>query len=228
MEEKEMPSYCSNKIVFYSNNKNSLQNILDNINRCLEKPIYNSVKNYLIFSGMENSSVINKVGSRDYFTYCDKEIFKDERGYYFQFCTNSAWISNIEIFAALIKEKYNGGIEILFQSEEPDNGIYITNDYESEFFSERYKLNLSFAGKYIDKYYSSLFDLQNDLEKMFPKVCFDTSVRTDEIVAKIKAVYKFSSEFNDFISINKFVYYNITGGIAIWEQLRLYAQMVKK
>ena len=224
-----MPSYCSNKIVFYSDDKNSLQAVLDNINHCLEKPIYNSVKNYLVFSGMGNSSVIDKVDSRDCFAYCDKEISqKDEGGYYFRFCNNSTWVPNIEVFAAVIKEKYNGVIEILFQSEEPDNGIYITNDDECEFFSERYKLNLSFAGKCIDEYYSNIWDLQNELEKMFPKVCFDKTVRTEEMKAKIKAAYKFSSEFNDYISINKFVYYNITGGIAIWEQRRLYAQMARK
>lgn len=224
-----MPSYCSSKIVFYSDDKTSLQDILDNINRCLEKPMYNSVKNYLSFSGMGNSSVIDKVDNRDCFAYCDKEISKkDEGGYYFQFSTDSTWVPNIEIFAAVIKEKYNGVIEILFQSEEPDNGIYITNDDEGEFFPERYKLNLSFDGKCINEYYSSIFDLQNALEKMFPKVCFDRTVRPEKIEAKIKEAYKFSSELNDYISINKFSYYNYTGGIEVWEQQRLYARMARR
>ena len=80
-----------------------------------------------------------------------------------------------------------------------------------------------------DDYYRIVFDLNKKPSYFVYQFGEKIYVRIqNEMEAKIKAAYKFSSEFNDYISINKFVYYNITGGIAIWEQRRLYAQMARK
>lgn len=209
-----MANYCSNGIVFYSKSKGLLTDLWNKMNTCIDGS-NSSVKQLLKICGCTQEQMDEWVDGRDYLVYVDDKVHHEPGLYYFRVDTESAWTPNMDSFTFLLKEKYNGKIKLLYQSEEPGGSIFVTNDAESKFFSDSYRLDFSLDGHCVTGYYVGLEDLLEDIDEMFPKAAVTKADSLEVMESKIKAAYKIADNLDDFISIDEFVYDNeIEGGLA--------------
>lgn len=153
-----MANYCANSIVFYGEDKEVLKDLWKKINFCMDTRKC-SVKSLLKSCGYTEDEAAERADGRDYFTYLDDAVTTDYERYYFKADTDSAWNSNIDSFKILLQEKYNGKIKLMYQSEEAGCGIFITNDINGIFFSERYRLDFDMGKDWITEYFTGYEDL---------------------------------------------------------------------
>ena len=209
-----MANYCSNSIVFYSKSKELLTDLWNKMDSCIEDGD-NNIKKLLKGCGCTQEEVDEWADGRDYLVYLDDKVHDDDGLYYFRADTESAWAPNIDSFTFLLEEKYNDKIKLFYQSEEPGCGVFVTNDAEGIFFSERYKMDCSLDGHFITGYYASFEDLLEDINEIFPKAGVTDKDSIEAMEAKIKTAYKIADNIDDYIVIDEFLYDNeIRGGLA--------------
>lgn len=202
-----MANYCSNSIVFFSNNKKMLKNLWNKINICLDNRQHNSVKYLLKLCGYTNNEANEIADGRDYFIYLDDVVHEEEPGvYYFRADTESAWSPNMDTFKSLLNDKYQGKINLLYHSEEPGCGIFLTNDFNRAVFSDKYRLDFDIGDKWITDYYSDFKELVDFVAAEFPKAKITIFDTVDSIVKKVTAAYNLDSEDDKYFCIDVFRY----------------------
>lgn len=200
-----MANYCANSIVFYGEDKDVLKDLWEKINYCMDTRQC-SVKSLLKSCGYTEDEAAERADGRDYFTYLDDAVTTDYERYYFKADTDSAWNPNIDSFKILLQEKYNGKIKLMYQSEEAGCGIFITNDINGIFFSERYRLDFDMGKDWITEYFTGYEDLVNFIADEFPKAGVKLSDDTKAIEYKVKKAYKFKEAFGQHFWIDTFSY----------------------
>lgn len=209
-----MSNYCANSIVFYAEDKEVLKDLWEKINSCMDKRQC-SVKTLLKSCGYTEEEAAEIADGRDYFTYLDDAVATDYRRYYFKADTDSAWNPNMDSFKILLKEKYNGKIKLMYQSEEAGCGIFVTNDINGIFFSERYRLDFDIGGDWNTVYFSDYEELVKFIADEFPKAGVNLSDSTKALEYKVKAAYKFKEVSGHHFWIDTFSYDNEEeGGLA--------------
>lgn len=209
-----MANYCANSIVFYAEDKEILKNLWEKINSCMDKRQC-SVKNLLKSCGYTEEEAAEIADGRDYFTYLDDAVTTDYERYYFKADTDSAWNPNIDSFKILLKEKYNGKIKLMYQSEEAGCGIFVTNDINGIFFSDRYRLDFDLGNEWNTVYFSDYEELVKFIADEFPKAGVNLSDSTKALEYKVKAAYKFKEAYGHHFWIDTFSYDDgLEGGLA--------------
>ncbi len=209
-----MANYCANSIVFYAEDKTLLTDLWVKINTCIDKRKCRVI-NILKACGYSEQEAVERADGRDYFTYLDDTVTESCGKYYFKADTDSAWNPNIDSFKILLKEKYDGKIELMYQSEEAGCGIFITNDIKGIFFSERYRLDFDIGKDWITEYFSDYEELVNFIADEFPKAGIKLSDNIKTIEDKVKKAYQFREARGQHFCIDEFVYDTKTkGGLA--------------
>lgn len=129
-----MANMCSNTIYFCSTNKEILERFMDTVDHG------DSYIKLFMKNGYTEKEAMEHCDGRDYITYCEYEIEKQDDFYYFRVDTETAWDTHIETFHILFKQKYNNEIFAYYMSEEGGMNVFVTNDSEKLFFEERYRV----------------------------------------------------------------------------------------
>ena len=209
-----MANYCANSIVFYAEDKALLKDLWEKINYCMDRRQC-TVKNLLKACGYMEDEAVEIADGRDYFTYLDDSVSEGYGKYYFKADTDSAWNPNMDSFKILLKEKYNGKIKLMYQSEEAGCGIFITNDINGIFFSDRYRLDFDIGKDWITEYFGDYKELVKFIADEFPKAGIKISDSTKAIEYKVKTAYKFKENFGQHFCIDTFSYdIETEGGLA--------------
>lgn len=200
-----MANYCVNVIVFYGRLKKDVEVILHNINRCIEDPEKNSVRNFLKLSGCENDVITDLADLRDYFTDCDIKVSRNkECGWYFHCVTESAWTPNMECFKKLLKKVYDNKVKMVFQSEEPGCRIFVNSDVQGLFFPERFRVDGCYKDNFVTKYFATWNETVKFLQEWFPKARVNAFHTIREAKKKIEKAYRFNDKKPDYIDIDYF------------------------
>lgn len=85
-----MANYCSNNIVFYSNNREKISDLWDKMYNFVDKAGYGSVYDFMMTYVKDKEVVSNNVDRRDYFIGVDTELEESGEDYYFKLETESA------------------------------------------------------------------------------------------------------------------------------------------
>ena len=103
----------------------------------------------------------------------------------------------------------------MYQSEEAGCGIFITNDINGIFFSDRYRLDFDIGKDWIIEYFGDYKELVKFIADEFPKAGIKISDSTKAIEYKVKTAYKFKENFGQHFCIDTFSYdIETEGGLA--------------
>ena len=199
-----MANYCSNSIVFYSKRKKPLEEIRLFVSKCLGDRKLNSIKLFLKLCGLPKVANGEYCDGRDYFANCDANVEKDTAGYYLRIDTESAWNPNMTVLEYMLKEKYNGTVKMVYQSEEPGCEVYINNDRLGLYFKDRYILDYSCQGNGGTFYFTWWKEAVEFLNETFPKAHLDYEEDLEKVTKKIMRLYNFSEKDGDYFKFNKF------------------------
>lgn len=184
-----MANYCSNSIAFYSNDKEKISELWQNLHDFMANKGDASVYEFLISYAKNKKAVNNNVDRRDYFTAVDAELGENGEDYYFKIETESAWSPNMQGFYDLLSENYDGEVKMVYRSEEPGCGIFITSDVDELFFTERYYLDYCFQGSCETEYFNEHIELMKYLKELFPKAEVNDYDSLQEIREKVETAY---------------------------------------
>lgn len=184
-----MANYCSNNIVFYSNNREKISDLWDKMYNFVDKAGYGSVYDFMMTYVKDKEVVSNNVDRRDYFIGVDTELEESGEDYYFKLETESAWSPNMDVFYKFLDKNYDNEIKMVYRSEEPGCGIFITSDVDELFFTERYYLDYGYQGNCQIEYFYEHIELMKYLKELFPKAALNHYDSLKEIRDKVEDIY---------------------------------------
>lgn len=104
----------------------------------------------------------------------------------------------------MLKEKYNGTVKMVYQSEEPSCEIYINSDKLGIYFTDRYIVDYSYRGSGDTYYFTWWKEVVEFLNTTFPKAHLDYKEDLEKVSKKITETYNFSEKDGDYFRFNKF------------------------
>lgn len=147
-----MPNWCFSSYVI-EGRKKELQSLHSKMKR-LEKRKKSLVENGFGKTWLGN--LVTRLGGDWQEVYCRGSWSDlDWNGAILRFNTETAWGPMTEVFN-FIKSIYPS-LEIYYMAEEKGNGVFITNDTEGRFFSDRYYLDSD--GPVDDHYFETIEEL---------------------------------------------------------------------
>lgn len=127
-----MANFFSNKIVFVSENKEDIQELLDTFNALLESE-KTSYRELFWNLNIDLDTQPNINFDRGWFNYCDDELnCDDNKTYYFYVESETAYNPHLDILNLLVKQFKD--IRFYISTSEPINSIYINTDVEGKYF----------------------------------------------------------------------------------------------
>ena len=197
-------NYCSNTIAIYGCEKEKVDEFRKLMVKSFDESDERSVSDFVLACGYAMDEVLGMTDARDTFVDIDDEVSEKERVFYFKVQTESAWCPNVDVFLTIIRDKFQGELEMEYCSEEPGMAIYINTDEEGFFFTDRYYLDSCINDKYETEYFESKEEVIKWIKDKFP----DVKVTIKTAIHKIEnEVRKFIDESgDDFFSLHKFSY----------------------
>lgn len=199
-----MANECETSIVFYSEQKEKIcnlwQNITDFCNGNHDCTIYKFMQKMGYFK-----DELYRFDERGAITCCDSSVIYKDNIAYFKIETVSAWMPQVDEFYKLIDEKYDRNIFIVFEAEEFGCGLYYNTDIEGRFFKDRYKVDYH-LNKDTIKYFERFSDVIGYLKKIFPKAEVSIFDDIDIIEEKVQAAYNMAEKDECFFNLNRFEY----------------------
>lgn len=104
----------------------------------------------------------------------------------------------------MLKEKYNGTVKMVYQSEEPGCEIYVNSDKLGIYFTDRYVIDYSYHGNGDTYYFTWWKEVVEFLNTTFPKAHLDYKEDLEKVSKKITKTYNFSEKDGDYFRFNKF------------------------
>jgi len=166
-----MSDICRNSITFVSRDKKMLKCLWKVLRDELLKESPCKVADVMKELGYRNNIILNKmkVDSRDQLTDMDIYI-KGEDGYdcYFSIRTETACGPHIDPWLMLLKRRYGGKIQLYYQSERLEGGIFQSNDCFNVYYPVRYVIEYDIRGNLKGKkYFNNITDLQQYIKRKF-------------------------------------------------------------
>lgn len=172
-----MPNWCYNITFIYGDKKqleefwNVIEKEVLKEGKGLKENSWNNLWLGNIFLHFYNDEEVYDLGLmfRGSFIDSDEEslYFDKEKGF-IQMRYETAWNPNVESWDTLLKDFFPKLKEVT-QSEEPNEGIYVTNDYDKLFFDDEYYLDACVNDNYYNEYFKSEDDLVKFVNKEFNK-----------------------------------------------------------
>lgn len=203
-----MCNICINSLTFISRDLNKLKKLNKIVNDVASNKNANSIVALLDKHGYNTKDNMLLCDKRDYISDCDTIITQKLNHYYFQAETCSAWLPNLLPIATLLKERYNGEIKLLAQSEEEGAGIYHTNDIGAIFYKDRFKVDCCTSENYETEYFSNWSDMINFLQELFPKADISYYDSIEELLESIDNNYNDGLDDSFFFNLNVFTPYD--------------------
>lgn len=154
-----MPNYCSNKMWFCSSDKEQLQKFFDIFRKCFDDIHKSSISELFVMHGYSRQEAEDITDRRDMIVSCSGIISKMKGSYFFEAETETAWAPHIECIIKLLREKYQDRIRVIYVSEECGSEIYVTNDFDGVFVTDRYKLDFCSDKRYYLEYFRTYDEL---------------------------------------------------------------------
>lgn len=203
-----MPNWCSTKIWFYSEDKNSVEEfytfVQESISEMRAPNGFGSdwLGNVLIYAGLENE-IDGSLGCRGSIEYISDDIEYKEGYYYFDIDTETAWVPMIKMWVEVLKkQRLDHTIEIAYQAEECGCELYEQHDDTGGVFAVDTVYIDAFgdeAGK-LSNYYADPEKAMESLREFF-NAPPDTYM--DELV-EMAEKYSEENEYDNFIGIHIF------------------------
>ncbi|WP_455630543.1 hypothetical protein [Megamonas sp.] len=199
-----MANKCETSIVFYSENKDVIkalwQNITDFCNNNHDCTIYKFMQKM----GYSKNDLYRS-DKRGVITYCDSSVSYKDNITYFKIETVSAWMPQVDEFYKLIDEKYDRNISIVFEAEEMGCGIYYNTDIEGRFFKDRYKIDY-YLKQDIVRYFERFDDAIDYIKEIFPKAKVSIFDEINTIEGKVQSAYDMNEDNEFFFNFKRFEY----------------------
>ena len=176
-----MANYCSNRIAFYGNDLDKLENF-----RILMDNECESIRDFAMKCGYSEVEAVEFTDGRDTFVEVPDDIAKDDTSYYFIIQTETAWNTHAEVFSKIIQERFDNQISFVHCSAEPGCEIYINTDTERRFFTDQYHLDFCINGEYVMEYFSTFKEVVEVLREKIPEMEFSNHDSVDEINDRVQ------------------------------------------
>ncbi len=96
---------------------------------------------------------------RDYISWLGEELIEENGKYHFELAVESAWSPHLDMFFKYAIDKYKGEVKIKYFSEEGDCEVLESNDFGSQFFTTRYKVNYAHNDNSGTEYFDNIEEL---------------------------------------------------------------------
>ena len=131
-----MANECETSIVFYSEKKEKVYDLWQNITEFCDGNHDCTIYKFMQKMGYSQNDLCRS-DKRGAITYCDSSVTYKDNIAYFKIETVSAWMPQVDEFFKLINEKYDREISVVFEAEEMGCGIFYNTDIEGRFFKDR-------------------------------------------------------------------------------------------
>lgn len=199
-----MANECDTSIVFYSENKEMIKDLWQNIRDFCNGNYDCTIYKFTQKMGYSKNELY-RFDERGAIIYCDSSVTYEDNIAYFKIETVSAWMPRVDEFYKLVDEKYNRDISIVFEAEEFGCGIYYNTDIEGRFFKDRYKVDYHLKKDTI-KYFERFSDVIGYLKKIFPKAEVSIFDDINVIEEKVQAAYAMAEKDECFFNLDRFEY----------------------
>lgn len=198
-----MPNWCYNTTIIYGDKEqlkefwNMLKEQVIDAKKGVKENSWDNLWLGNVFYKYYNEEQINKLGIQCRGAFTGEEaITYDEENGNIEMYYETAWSPNIESWNQLLYDFFPKLKEVT-QSEECGMGIYVTNDYDRLYFTDKYNLDFGINGRGDTEYFDSDESLIRYINKWF-----------NENLSTIKDVYDWIDRRNEeddtYIYLNEF------------------------
>ena len=199
-----MANECETSIVFYSEKKEELYDLWQNITKFCSSNHDCTIYKFMLKIGYSPNDLYRS-DKRGAITDCDSFVSYKDNIAYFKIKTVSAWTPQIDEFYKLVNEKYDRRISIVFKAEEIGCGIYYNTDIEGRFFKDRYKIDYCLRQDIV-KYFERFDEAIEYIKKNFPKAKVSIFDDINTIEEKVEAAYDKNEDSEFFFNFKRFEY----------------------
>lgn len=196
-----MANYCSNSIVFFSKDKTKLSRFLRKVYAAFDS-IGSGFYNLMVLHGYKNREILSVIDKRDSFTHCDTRLEQNKDTFSFSVDVETAWEPHMTMFYKIIREKYNGAIQLVYMAEECGSDIYVNSDREGIYFPEHYMIDCCHNGEYLKEYFDTYQEAIDWIRSEYVGIDINEYTSLKDVELKVETVSTFDD--GDFFNFHRF------------------------